>query len=295
MLNLNDLFYFVQIVDHGGLAAAGRALGVPKQTLSKRLAELERRTGTRLIQRTSHRFAVTEIGRDIHRHATAMLIEAEAAEAVILGRLAEPSGTVRITAPVPVAQRQLAGLLPDLALAHPKIRIVIHATDRFVDIVQDGFDIAIRAHRGALADSDLVQRRIGFDPQWLVAAPGYLARAGVPERPEDLDTHDGILIAPSAPPWMLEDGAGRQVTVSPRPRYFADEGTLLLAAARSGLGITRLEEQSCRAAVEAGDLVRVLPGWIAGGTTTTLLMPHRRGQLPSVRVVADALVARLSA
>lgn len=294
MLNLNDLFFFVQIVEHGGLAPAGRALNIPKATLSKRLLELEKDTGTRLIQRTSRSFAVTELGRELYRHAAAMMIEAEAAENVIKGRLAEPSGTVRITAAIPTAQLKLADLLPRLAHAYPKIRIVLHATDRFVDVVQEGADIALRAHRGPLPDSGLVQRRIGFEPNWLVASPAYLERAGVPARPEDIDAVEGIVISPSETVWTLEDGKGAQIAVSPAPRYFADETVVLLKAATAGLGIACLQSQFCEAAIEAGELVRVLPAWTAGGTTTTLLTPHRRGQLPSVRIVADALVIALS-
>src|SRR3990170_2884020 len=155
MLNLNDLLVFVRVVDHGGFAAASRALGIPKSTLSQRLSALEKAIGVRLVQRTSRSFVVTEIGRDFHRHAAAMLIEAEAAEHVVKGRLAEPSGTVRITASLPIAQFRLAPLLPRLAASYPKIRIMLHVTDRFVDIVQEGFDIAIRHHFAPLPDTDL--------------------------------------------------------------------------------------------------------------------------------------------
>jgi DNA-binding transcriptional LysR family regulator len=291
MLNLNDLYYFVQMVEHGGLAAAGRALGIAKSTLSKRLLELEKDTGTRLIQRNSRNFVMTEVGMDVYRHAAAMLIEAESVENVIAGRLAEPNGMVRITAAVPIAQHKLAPLLPRLAIDYPKIRIVVHATDRFVDIVQEGFDIAVRAHRGRLPDSDLVQRHIGFEPNWLVASPDYLKRAGSPANPEELSGHDGIVIAPSESTWSLENGEGARVVAAPSPRYFADESELLLQAARAGLGIACVPSELFRLPIEAGELVHVLPAWTAGGVTTTLLQPHRRGQLPSVKVVADALVA----
>lgn len=294
MLNLNDLVLFVRIVEHGGLTPAGRALGVPKSTLSKRLLELEKATGTRLIQRSTRSFVLTEIGRDIFRHASAMLIEAEAAETVIQGRLAEPSGTVRITAAVPIAQHRLARELPRLAIDFPKIRIVVHASDRFVDIVQEGFDIAVRAHRGALPDSDLVQRRIGREVNWLVASPAWLRRHGAPEAPADLDGTDGIMISPADTAWQLDGENGAEATVRPEPRYHADEATLLVEAAKAGLGVARLQASVARGPIEAGLLQRVLPGWTAGGVSLTLLTPHRRGQLPSVKVVADALVEHLA-
>ncbi len=174
MRNLNHFIVFAHVVDHKGFAPAARALNVPKSTLSKRVAELEKTLGVRLINRTSRRFTVTEIGEDFYRHASAMLIEAEAAEAIVKGRLAEPSGTVRITASVPTAQMMLAGLLPPLALTYPKMRVMLHATDRFVDVVQEGFDIAVRDHFAPLPDSGMVQRRVATDAIWLVAAPAYL-------------------------------------------------------------------------------------------------------------------------
>ncbi|MBK5566373.1 LysR substrate-binding domain-containing protein [Ensifer sp. SSB1] len=293
MRNLNDFIIFAHVVDHKGFAPAARVLNVPKSTLSKRVAELEKTLGVRLINRTSRRFTVTEIGEDFYRHAAAMLIEAEAAEAVVMGRLAEPSGTVRITASVPTAQMTLAGLLPQLALAYPKMRVALHATDRFVDLIQEGFDIAVRDHFAPLPDSGLVQRRVATQVIWLVAAPGYLARRGTPIEPGELDDHDGLLTSPTSDGWTLRNGDDAAVSVKPEPRFVADESQVLLEAALSGLGITALPRKLCGAEIDNGSLVRVLPGWQAGLVTTTLLMPHRRGQLPSVRAVVDFIADRL--
>ncbi len=293
MRNLNDFIVFVHVVDHKGFAPAARALNVPKSTLSKRVAELEKTLGVRLINRTSRRFTVTEIGEDFYRHASAMLIEAEAAEAIVKGRLAEPSGTVRITASVPTAQMMLAGLLPPLAKTYPKMKVMLHATDRFVDVVQEGFDIAVRDHFAPLPDSGMVQRRVATDAILLVAAPAYLERSGHPREPSDLSRHDGLLASLSTEGWTMRNDAGVVVRARPMPRFLADESNVLLEAAVSGLGITALPRKICRAAIEAGSLVRVLADWEAGSVTTTLLMPHRRGQLPSVRAVVDFIVAHL--
>ncbi|MGO4622800.1 LysR substrate-binding domain-containing protein [Ensifer sp. 2TAB8] len=293
MRNLNDFIIFAHVVDHKGFAPAARVLNVPKSTLSKRVAELEKTLGVRLINRTSRRFTVTEIGEDFYRHAAAMLIEAEAAEAVVMGRLAEPSGTVRITASVPTAQMTLAGLLPQLALTYPKMRVALHATDRFVDLVQEGFDIAVRDHFAPLPDSGLVQRRVASQVIWLVAAPGYLARRGAPIEPGDLDDHDGLLTSLTSDGWTLRNGDDAAISVKPEARFVADESQVLLEAALSGLGITALPRKLCGAEIDNGSLVRVLPGWQAGLVTTTLLMPHRRGQLPSVRAVVDFIAERL--
>ena len=293
MRNLNDFIVFVHVVDHKGFAPAARALNVPKSTLSKRVAELEKTLGVRLINRTSRRFTVTEIGEDFYRHASAMLIEAEAAEAIVKGRLAEPSGTVRITASVPTAQMMLAGLLPPLAKTYPKMKVMLHATDRFVDVVQEGFDIAVRDHFAPLPDSGMVQRRVATDAILLVAAPAYLESSGHPREPSDLSRHDGLLASLSTEGWTMRNDAGVVVRARPMPRFLADESNVLLEAAVSGLGITALPRKICRAAIEAGSLVRVLADWEAGSVTTTLLMPHRRGQLPSVRAVVDFIVAHL--
>lgn len=292
MLNLNDLSLFVHVVDHGGFAPAARALGVPKSTLSKRVAELERALDVRLIQRTSRSFAVTELGADVHRHAAAMLIEAEAAENAVQGRLAEPSGTVRITTSVPTAQLTLAPLLPELALTYPKIRIVLHAADRFVDVVQEGYDIALRSHFAPLQDSGLVQRRLETDPVMLAAAPAYLATHGTPERPEDLADHDGLVSEIDIGGWTLIGPDDATAQIAPRPRFHADESMVLLAAARAGLGIAALPSKFCADLLAEGTLVRVLPEWSAGSVTTTLLVPHRRGQLPSVRAAIDFIASR---
>lgn len=293
MLNLNDLYFFVQVVDHGGFASAARHAGVPKSTLAKRVAALETDIGVRLIQRTSRRFTVTELGQDFYRHASAMLIEAEAAENVVKGRLAEPSGVVRMTASVPTAQHVLAEPLLELAHTYPKLRVALHATDRFVDLVQEGFDIAVRDHFAPLPDSGLVQRRVHTDPVYLLASPDYVERRGAPEHPGDLANHDGLVTYSFSGTWLLEGETGEKAEGRPVPRMAADESTVLLRAARAGFGIACLPRRLGLADLDSGTLVKLLPGWTAGQVTTTLLMPHRRGQLPSVRAVADLLAERI--
>jgi DNA-binding transcriptional LysR family regulator len=221
-----------------------------------------------------------------------MLIEAEAAEHVVKGRLAEPSGVARVTSSVPTAQLMLADVVVEAARMYPKLRIVVHATDRFVDIVQEGFDIAVRDHFNPLPDSGLVQRRIATDPVYLIASPAYLQQRGEPREPGELAEHDALSTAPGSAVWKLENEAGERVEVQAPARFTADESTVLLRAAAAGLGIASLPRKLCQPSLDAGELVRVLPGWIAGGVTTTVLMPHRRGQLPSVRAVVELLAGR---
>lgn len=289
MLNLNDLVLFAAAVEQGGFAAASRRLGIPKSTISKRVAELEDALSARLIHRTSRAFALTELGRDFYEHARAALIEAEAAEAIVRRRQAEPSGTVRISASVPAAQLYLAAHLPRLARAYPKLQVQLDVTDRFVDLLQENVDIAVRSHFAPLPDSGLVQRQVMVEPVILVAAPTYLDSSGIPQLPADLRDHQGLLTDASAMTWQLFAN-GERTQVAPRPVLVANESMVLIAAAIAGLGIVCLPERMCRDAINAAQLTRVLPDWNAGTVTTTLVMPHRRGQLPAVRATVEFLV-----
>ena len=294
-MKLDDLSIFVQVVDHGGFAATERVIGVPKSTLSKRLAELEDDLGVRLIERSSRSFVVTTVGQEVHRHASAMLLEAEAARQVVQGHLAEPTGRVRITASVPTARISLAPILPELASRWPKLTLVLHTSDHFVDMVHDGFDLALRDHFAPLVDSALLQRKLAFDPGILIASPDYSRHRELPESPAALAAHDGLWVAPSTAPWTLRhERSGDVVEVMPTPRFFADDADVLLHAAAVGLGIACLPSKLCRPYLDAGSVHRVLPEWTSGGVTTSLLMPPRRAQLPSVRVVADFLIERLA-
>jgi DNA-binding transcriptional LysR family regulator len=289
MQNLNDLRMFVRAVDSGGFAAAARLIGSPKSTISKRVAELEAELGARLIYRTSRSFTLTDLGREFYIHAQAALVEAEAAERAVRQRLAEPAGKVRVTASVPDAQFRIAGRLPAFTRAYPRVGVELHVTDRFVDLVHEGFDIALRSHMAPLPDSGLVQKRLLIDPIILVAAPSYTADRGAPHVPSDLSEHQSVNAGAGSEAWRLADGYGNEVTVSPPARVSADEAGVLLHLAKTGLGIVRLPETVARSGVEQGDLVRVLPGWTAGTITTTVLTPQQRGQLPAVRALIDFL------
>ncbi|MGO7538671.1 LysR substrate-binding domain-containing protein [Rhizobium ruizarguesonis] len=293
LFNLNDLHLFVQAVDSGSFTAAARHLGIPKSTVSKRVAELERRLGVRLIQRTSRSFALTELGREFFQHAQASIIEAEMAEGIVRRHLAEPAGRVRLTASVPTAQFTLTEHLPALAVRYPKLRLSVHVTDRFVDIVQEGFDIALRSHRTPLPDSALVQRKLASHPFYILASPDYVSVHGEPRRPEELAQHATIMTSLTEDQWRLYSG-GDEALVALHSVMAADEPYVLMEMAMSGLGITCLPTSVCRKALADGRLVRVLPEWTAGSIETTILMPHRRGQLPAVRAVVDFLAERLA-
>jgi DNA-binding transcriptional LysR family regulator len=290
--DLNDYYYFVQSVDHGGFSATGRALDIPKSTLSRRVIALESRLGVRLIERTSRRFVVTDVGRDFYRHAHAMLIEADAAEEVVARRLAEPSGTIRITCSIGMA-RTLADPLTRFLAAHPKVNLVQMATNRYVDLVEEGFDIGIRGHSQSLPDTELIQRRLTPTPWHVFAAPALLDREGTPEQPQELAQHAAVSLGTrrDEAAWHLYAEGGEKAVVPFVPRLRSDDLETLKIAAIAGLGLASLPAYLARDEVSQGRLKRVLPDWVTQSRAEiTLLTPSRRGQLPSVRALIDFLV-----
>jgi len=182
MQDLNDLYYYVQVVDHGGFAPAGRALGMPKSKLSRRIALLEERLGVRLIQRSTRRFAVTEIGQTYYEHCKAMLVEAEAAQDAIEATRAGPCGTVRMTCPVALLHANVGAMLADFMANCPRVTVHLEATNRRVDPVGEAIDIAIRVRPPPLEDSDLVLRVLADRSQCLLASPALIADRGAPRR-----------------------------------------------------------------------------------------------------------------
>ena len=295
MLDLNDFFYFVQVVDRGGFTAAGRTLRIPKSTLSHRIQQLESNLGVRLLNRTSRRFAITDAGEEFYRHAVVMLGEAELAETAIRQRMNEPTGTVRCTAAVATMQFAMRDMMPDFLVRYPKVNIFAHATDQIVDIVGENYDVAIRAHSDPLPDSTLVQRTLTPAPWFLFAGSAYLDAGKAPQTPRDLQNHPSLFMMRTgvAPVWRLRhtSKAKGEVVMRLTPRLLSDDMITLKQAAIAGLGIVALPGYVCREDVRSGALRRVLPAWHAGDSTITALIPYRQGLLPSVRVFIDHLAA----
>jgi len=295
MLDLNDFFYFVQVVDRGGFSAASRKLRIPKSTLSHRLQELEASLGVRLLNRTSRHFGMTEAGSEFYRHAVSMLQQAEQAETAMRQRLAEPVGTVRFTAAVATAQFAMREMVADFLIRYPKVNVVEHATDQAVDIVGENFDVAIRAHSLPLPDSTLVQRPLAPAPWFLFAGSAYADAHGSPQSPQDLAKHPSLFMMRTgvAPAWRLRHSSDPkdEVVLHLTPRFLSDDTVGLKQAAIAGLGIVALPAYVCRDEVRSGALRRVLPTWLAGDSTLTALIPYRQGLLPCVR----AFIAHLAA
>jgi DNA-binding transcriptional LysR family regulator len=295
MQDLNDLYYFAMVVEHGGFAAAERALGIPKSRLSRRISQLEATMGVRLLQRSTRRFAVTEIGNSVYRHVQSMLAEAQAAHEVVDRLSAEPRGIVRVSVPVALAQQQMPRLLPDFIALYPKVRLQLHVSNRKVDLINEGFDVALRVRSKLDDDGSLVMRSFGQIQELLVASPGYLKRAGRPRVPEDLAGHVTLSIAEedARQRWELHgpDGEVRRVELQPRLAGF--DFPMMQALAADGIGITLLPETVCADAVRRGALEVVLPDWRLPQGICHAVFASRRGLLPAVRVFIDYLAERM--
>jgi len=293
--DLNDLYFFAAVVDHGGFSAAGRALGVPKSRLSKRVAQLEERLGVRLLQRTTRRFVVTEVGERFHVHCRAVLEEAQAAQDAVDELRAEPRGVVRLSCPVSLTQTVLAHVIPDFLAQYPKMQVRVTSSDRRVDIIGEGFDLCIRVRTKLDTDANLVVRSFGQGRTLLVANPAFLDRAGRPKKPDDLTKlpalsmreHEGAQV------WELIGADGKQVSVEMQARLITGDFALLLETARRGMGIALLPEFVCAPAIVRGDLEVVLPEWSVPEGNMHFVYPSRRGMLPGVRALVDFLAREL--
>lgn len=296
MKDLNDLYYYVQVVDHGGFAPAGRALGMPKSKLSRRIAQLEERLGTRLIQRSTRRFAVTETGQTYYGHCKAMLVEADAADEAIALTHAEPRGIVRMTCPVALLDARIADMLAAFMAAYPRVEIHLEETNRRVDVVGEGIDVAIRVRPPPLEDSDLVMRMLAERGQCLVACPQLLT-GGIPQVPADLaglpsmdlglPQHEHV--------WHLIGPDGTQAAIRHRPRLVTRSMLALRAAALAGVGVVQLPSMMVREQIARGELVHVIPGWAPRREIIHAVFASRRGLLPAVRALLDFLAERFEA
>lgn len=295
LADLNDLRFFAAVVEHGGFSAAGRALGVPKSRLSKRIALLEERLGVRLLQRTTRRFAVTEVGERFYAHCRAMIEEAQAAQDAVAELSAEPRGVVRVGCPVSLAQTVLAYLVPDFLAAHPKVQVRVVATNRRIDLISEGIDIALRVREKLDADASLILRSVGQSRVLLCASRAFLDARGRPSAPADLESlpllswyeHEG------AQTLELIGAGGTRLSVEMQARLICGEFNVVYEAAKRGIGVAALPEFVCAPAIQRGELEVVLPDWSIPQGIAHFVYASRRGLLPSVRAFVDFLAERL--
>ena len=296
MQDLNDLYYYVQVVDYGGFAPAARALDMPKSKLSRRVAELEERLGVRLILRTTRQFSVTEIGRTYYDHCKAMLVEAEAAQEAIEVIRAEPRGVIHLTCPIALLHADVSSMLADFMAAHPRITVHLDATNRRVDPVGEGIDVALRVRPPPIQDSDLIMRVLAERSQCLVASPSLVEGQGVPNAPADLTGWPSLgLGAPQqGHAWNLLGPDGAQATVHHTPRFVTTDMIALRSAALAGVGVVQLPTMMIREQVASGSLLRLIPIWTPKREIIHAVFSSRRGLLPSVRTLIDYLAQRFA-
>lgn len=294
MQDLNDLYYYVQVVEYGGFAPAGRALGVPKSKLSRRIALLEERLGVRLIQRSTRRFSVTEIGQNYYAHCKAMVVEADAAQEAIDLTHADPCGLVRMTCPVALLDACVGVMLADFMVRNPRIEVHLEATNRRVDIISEAVDVAIRVRPPPLEESDLVMRVLAKRGQCLVASSALLERLGAPQTPADLtrlpSLHHGAVQDEHV--WNLFGPDGAEARIRHHPRLVTGGMIALRDAALKGVGIVQLPNMMISAELASGSLVSMLPDWTPRREIVHAIYASRRGLLPSVRALIDHLAER---
>jgi DNA-binding transcriptional LysR family regulator len=291
MQDLNDMFFFAEVVDRGGFAAAGRALGVPKSKLSRRVAELEARLGVRLLQRTTRKLSLTAAGELYHRHCAAIREEAEAAAEAVAAVQNEPRGTIRVACPVTLAQSTVGPLIPLFLERHPQVRVDMEVNNRVVDLVQDGVDVALRV-RATLDDSgSLVVKNLGKTQGLLVASPAQLQRQGRAATVEDLQRLSTVAMSANdgRSNWILLGPGGREFDFQHRPCYTADDLLTLKYAVLKGTGMCILPDYMCRRELRQGQLEQILPGWAPRPGVVHAVFPSRRGLVPAVRHFLDFL------
>lgn len=290
MQDLNDLYYFSEVVRHGGFAAAGRALHLPKSKLSRRVAQLEARLGVRLIERSSRSFRVTEIGQSFFERCRSALNEVERAETLVATAMAEPRGTVRFSCPTGLMEL-VAAMMPDFLARFPQVNVRVLATDRAVDLIAERIDVALRVRLTLDTDAALTMRTLARSRRILVGSPG-LANTLV-------DTQDIAALAslptlssseePGHVTWELEGPEGQVHLVKHEPRIACGDFLALRQAAVAGLGIALLPDHACTEALSNGRLVRFFPQWRSREGIVHLVFTTRTGLPPHVRAWIDHL------
>jgi DNA-binding transcriptional LysR family regulator len=294
-LDLNATLVLVRVAQAGSFRGAARALGMPKSTVSRKVTELEERLGARLLLRTTRTLSLTDAGAAFVEEAEAAIARLDAAEAAVAELQRAPRGRLRVTATVPLGQLFLAPIVAEFLDAYPGVEVVLHLTDRAVDLVAERFDVALRA--GALPDSSLIARLIGGSSYRVVASADYLARNGTPGRPSDLTTHRCLrftrLGAAARTTWPF--GKGRRAIEIPVGGAFAsDDFVALRVAAERGLGIARLPHLIVHEAIRAGRLVSLLDAYAAPPTPLHMVHVGGRHLPPRTRAFLDFVEPRLA-
>jgi DNA-binding transcriptional LysR family regulator len=288
MQDLNDLRFFAAVVANGGFSKAARELGLPKSRLSRRISALEAELGVRLLERSTRRLQVTEIGREVYAQALTATAAAEAASDAALRVRAEPQGLVRLSCPLNLHDA-ISRRLPEFLKRYPRLRLQILSTNRRIDLIEERVDVAVRVRERLDTDADLQMRRIGVSRRIIVASTKLIKAHGAPKQPQEL-TNLPLLTAVEDmgyAVWRLTNGHGLDQTVEFEPRLSSGDFRTLLDAVREGIGAALLPELECQSGLASGLLTRVLLEWSAPDGVLHLVFTSRRSMLPGVRAVID--------
>jgi DNA-binding transcriptional LysR family regulator len=290
--DLNNLRLFAEVVERGSYTAAARSLGLQTSKLSRRIRALEEELGVRLLNRTSRSLSLTETGRQFHQHCLAVVAEAKAAKDIVDRTRSRPQGTVRIACPVALLESGISRLIAQYLQDNPDVQVVVDATNRRVDIVEEGLDFAIRVRLPPLENTDLAVRQLGLSIRILVASPGLASRYPAPESIEAVKEWPTLSMASSKEEfvWNLVDAEGRVRSWVHRPRLATDDLASLRVAAIVGVGVAMLPGELVEADIQAGRLRHLLPGLASTPGLVHAIFPTRRGMVPAVRQLLDALV-----
>jgi DNA-binding transcriptional LysR family regulator len=292
MQDLNAMYLFAKVVEHGSYSAAARALGLQTSKLSRRISDLERQLGVRLLQRTTRRVTVTDIGQTYYQHCAALEAEALAAQEAIDRTRSEPQGLVRISCPTALVHMPLSPLLAKFLAEHPLVRVHVDMTNRRVDVVEEGFDLAIRVRTPPLEASNLAMRKLADSGAVLVGSPALLEKHGRPAHPSDLERYPTLAMTTTGDKytWPFREKDCTPINVTHTPRLMTDSFDALRAAAVGGIGVAYLPQFVAQEDIESGALERMLPEFGIAPGLVHVVFPTRRGMVPAVRALIDALV-----
>lgn len=289
--DLNNLYFFARVVEFGSYTAAAGALGMQTSKLSRRVAALERELGVRLLNRSTRKLSLTDAGKTFHLHCVALLAEAEAAKEAIGRTLSAPRGVVRVSCPTGLLQGGVADILARYLTAHPQVRITLDATNRRVDVVDEGIDIAIRVRTPPFDDSELAMRPFGLAEIILVASPVLVATHGQPQTLADVARMPTLSMGTvdKEHVWHLFDADSKPAELTHSPCLSTDDLYTLRRAAIDGAGVGCLPTQLIADDLSSGVLVRLLPSLSSRAGVVHAVLPSRRGMVPAVRALLDAL------
>ncbi|APR38308.1 LysR family transcriptional regulator [Paraburkholderia sp. SOS3] len=295
MQDVNDYFYFAKVVQHRGFSSAARALRVTKSALSKRVARLEERLQARLIERSSRGFRVTAVGLEVYEQCEAIVAGVEGADAIARKANAAPRGAVRFACPPGMVFAAVSSIVPDFLEAYPDIQLSMVVSNRSVDLIGDGFDVALRIRDKLDSDANYVVKRIGLSRRVLVASPRYAEKTTMPASAADLARCSILSLGEDirSEKWNLVCGTKEEI-IEVSPKLATSEFSVLLNSAIAGAGIALLPLAICNNALADGRLIRVLPEWHSHDSIVHLVFTTRRGLLPATRAFMDYLAARLA-